>query len=126
LLAIGQTATVSTTVTDKNTAKAAGSGSLDVFATPMMVALMEKAACECLAHNLETTQASVGTQINVAHTAASPLGAIIKATATIAAVDGRKISFTVTACDELNEIGNGTHERFIVDSDRFMKKLEQR
>ena len=126
MLAIGQTATVSTTVTDKNTAKAAGSGSLDVFATPMMVALMEKAACECLTSNLEATQTSVGTQISVAHTAASPLDAIIKATATITAVDGRKISFTVTACDELNEIGNGTHERFIVDSDRFMQRLEQR
>ena len=122
----GKSATVTTTVTDKNTAKAVGSGSLDVFATPMMIALMEQAACECIADGLEPGQTSVGTQINAAHTAASPLGAVISATAEIVAVDGRKISFTVTAHDGTNEIGNGTHERFIIDAERFMNKLAQR
>lgn len=121
----GKTATVTTTVTDKNTAKAVGSGNLDVFATPMMIALMEQAACECLADALEPGQSSVGTQINVAHKAATPLGAKVTATATIENIDGRKISFMVTAHDGTNEIGNGTHERFLVDVARFMTKLEQ-
>jgi len=122
----GKSATVTTTVADRNTAKAVGSGSLDVFATPMMVALMEQAACECIASSLEPGQTSVGTQINVAHTAATPLGATISATAKITSVDGRKISFMVTAHDGVNEIGNGTHERFVIDAERFMNKLEQR
>ena len=122
---IGKSATVTTTVTDKNTAKAVGSGNLDVFATPMMIALMEQAACECLADSLEPGQSSVGTQINATHTAATPLKAKITATATIESVDGRKVSFTVTACDGTNEIGSGTHERFVIDIGRFMKKLEQ-
>ena len=126
MISNGKTATVTTTVTDKNTAKAVGSGNLDVFATPMMIALMEQAACECIADSLESTQSSVGTQINVAHTAASPLGATISATATVSDVDGRKVSFTVAAHDGTNEIGNGTHERFVIDAERFMKKLEQR
>ena len=126
MLVKGKTATATTIVTDKNTAKAVGSGNLDVFATPMMIALMEQAACECLADSLESGQSSVGTQINVAHTAASPVNAKITAIATIENVDGRKISFTVTAHDATNEIGSGTHERFIIDAERFMKKLEQR
>ena len=126
MLVKGKTATVTATVTDKNTAKAVGSGNLDVFATPMMIALMEQAACECLADSLEPGQSSVGTQINIAHTAASPLNVKINATATIENIDGRKISFAVTAHDEANEIGSGTHERFLIDTERFMKKLEQR
>jgi len=126
LIVSGKSATVTTTVTDKNTANAVGSGSLDVFATPMMIALMEQAACKCIADSLEPEQSSVGTQINVAHTAASPLGAVVNATAEIVSVDGRKISFTVTAHDGVNEIGNGVHERFVIDAERFMNKLEQR
>ena len=118
---IGKTATVTTTVSERNTAMAVGSGSLNVFSTPMMIALMEQAACECL--TLEPGQTSVGTQINVAHTAASPLGAAISATAVIDKVDGRKVSFTLTAHEGENEIGNGKHDRFIVDAERFMSKL---
>jgi len=124
MLTIGKSATVTTTVSDANTAKAVGSGSLDVFSTPMMIALMEQAACECLSGSLESGQGSVGTQINVAHTAASPLGATINATATITKIDGRKVSFEVVASDSLNQIGNGTHDRFIIDEKRFMDKLQ--
>jgi len=123
---VGKIATAQVVVTEKNTAKAVGSGNLNVFATPMMIALMEQAACECLADGLEAVQSSVGTQINVAHTAASPIGETITATATIDQIDGRKILFTVSAKDSKNEIGKGTHERFIIDAERFMSKLEQR
>jgi len=123
---VGKIATAQVAVTEKNTAKAVGSGNLNVFATPMMIALMEQAACECLADDLTATQSSVGTQINVAHTAASPIGETIIATATIDQIDDRKVLFTVSARDSKNEIGKGTHERFVIDAERFMSKLEQR
>jgi len=123
---LGNTASAGAVVTDSNTAKAAGSGSLDVFATPMMIALMERAACECLADALEPGQTSVGTKIDVAHTAASPVGAEITAAATIVHVLGRTVEFTVTASDGTGEIGNGKHTRVIVDSEKFSLKAKQR
>jgi predicted thioesterase len=121
-LTLGKTATAKDTVSDSNTAKAAGSGSLDVYATPMMIALMERAACECLADGLEPEDTSVGTEINVSHTAASPIGAEISATATIRQVFGRKIEFAVSASDDAGEIGNGKHTRVIVDAKRFIER----
>jgi predicted thioesterase len=125
-LKIGASGTANTTVTEKNTAKTVGSGSLEVFSTPMMIALMEEAACNCLANYLEAGQTSVGTMINAAHMAASPVGAKITATATVGVVEKRKITFIVTAQDGNNvEIGKGSHERFIVDADRFMEKLQK-
>jgi predicted thioesterase len=123
MLEPGKTATVSTVVSEKNTAKAVGSGSLDVFSTPMMIALMEQAACECIADGLEEGQTSVGTQINVAHSAASALGAKISATAKIESTDGRNISFSVSAHDGEKEIGSGTHNRVIINAERFVKKI---
>ncbi|MCL2055354.1 MAG: thioesterase family protein [Oscillospiraceae bacterium] len=120
----GKTASAKVKVDGSNTAKAVGSGSLDVFATPMMVALMEKAACECLADGLEAGQTSVGTHIEVSHTAASPLGAEITACASVTGVSGRSVEFSVTAQDGKGEIGSGKHTRFIVDEERFMGKLK--
>jgi predicted thioesterase len=123
---IGKTATATATVTEKNTERAVGSGSLDVFATPMMVALMERAACECLAEALEPRQTSVGTSVDIEHIAASPLGAVITATAMVADIDGRKIEFEVAANDSKGEIGYGKHTRVIVDGERFMEKVRKR
>jgi len=125
-LTIGKTATVTTTVSTQNTASAVCSGTLDVFSTPMMIALMESAACEALRDALDETQTSVGTRIAVDHMAASPLGAAIAATAAITAVDGRMISFDVTAFDGETQIGRGTHTRAIIDPVRFMAKLAAR
>jgi len=125
-IALGKTATASTAVSPHNTAKAVGSGSLDVFATPMMVALMERAACDCLADGLAEGQSSVGTRIDVEHTAASPIGAEITATAVITALNGRKVEFAVTAGDGKGEIGRGTHTRFVIDAARFMQRAEER
>ncbi|MCL1791896.1 MAG: thioesterase family protein [Peptococcaceae bacterium] len=122
----GQTASVITTVTDANTAKTIGSGSLDVFATPMMIALMERAACACLAGSLGPGQTSVGTHLNVSHLAASPLGVTITATATIASVTDRKIEYKITATDGTKEIGTGEHTRMIVDTRRFMEKASKK
>jgi predicted thioesterase len=125
---VGKTATVSTAVTEKNTAKAVGSGSLNVFSTPMMIALMEQAACESIAGGLEEGQTSVGTQISVEHTAPSPLGAEITATATVESAEGRIIKFSLTANDVTGktEIGKGTHTRAVINAEKFMAKLAAR
>jgi predicted thioesterase len=98
---------------------------LDVFSTPMMIALMEQASCECIAESLEQGQTSVGTQISVEHTEASSIGAEISATAKIENVDGRKISFTVTASSGASQIGSGTHTRVIINAERFMDRLKK-
>jgi len=121
---LGKSATAQTLVSASKTAKAVGSGNLDVFATPMMIALMEEAACNCLADGLESGQSSVGTKVNVSHTAVSPLGATITATATVEAVFGRRIEFKVTASDGTKEVGAGTHTRMIIDAEKFMSKLQ--
>jgi predicted thioesterase len=125
-IVIGKSAMVSVKVDESNTALAVGSGSLPVFATPMMIALMEQAACTVLADALPEGETSVGTMINVQHSAASPIGSTITATATITAVFGRKVVFKVIASDMNGEIGGGTHERAVVDSERFMERAEKR
>lgn len=122
---LGKTASVTEKVDESNTARAVGSGSLDVFATPMMIALMERAACEVLVDALAEGQTSVGTFISVNHVAASPLEAQITATATITSICGRKIEFYISASDEHNEIGNGKHMRVIVDGNKFMNKAKR-
>ena len=126
MIAVGISAAASTTVNENNTARMVGSGSLNVFATPMMIELMECAACAVLSDALEAGQTSVGTEVNVSHTAASPLGATITAVATITSVNGRRIEFAVSANDGVDEIGNGTHTRVIVDETKFMSKVNEK
>ena len=106
-----------TVVTEKNTAKAMGSGTLDVFATPAMVALMEEAAWKCVAPELE-----LGTLMNVQHTSATPLSMHVTAECELTKVDNRRLVFTVKAFDEVGPIGSGTHERFIVKDEKFVAK----
>jgi len=113
-------------VTDNDTAEAVGSGGLEVLATPVLITLMERAAYILLEDLLEEEQTSVGTNINVSHTAASPVGITIEVEAKITSVKGRTITFEVSASDESGEIGKGTHTRAIVDGEKFMKKAEAR
>ncbi len=115
-------ATVSETVTEQNTAISVGSGSLAVYATPAMLALIEKAACEAIALLLSEGETTVGTLLNVNHLAATPVGMAVSATAELVERDGRKFVFAVTASDECGIIGEGTHERFLVYSERFTEK----
>ncbi len=115
-------ATVTETVTETNTASAVGSGSLNVYATPAMLALMEKAACLAIVPLLNDGETTVGTNLNVNHIAATPVGMSVSATAELIERDGRKFSFKVTASDESGIIGEGTHERFCVISQRFTEK----
>jgi fluoroacetyl-CoA thioesterase len=95
-----------------------------VFATPMMVTVMENAALNAVRDYLEPGESCVGTLVNVRHLAATPAGHLVTATAEVTKVDGRRIEFIVSARDEIEEIGNGTHERMVVDMDRIAKKLE--
>ena len=119
---IGKTKEISVTVDREKLACTVGSGSLEVFATPMMIAAMEQAACTLLQEFLEEGQTSVGTMMHVAPSAATPLGMQVTATATITAQEGRKVEFEVSARDACGEIGRGTHTRFIVDAAKFLSK----
>lgn len=120
---IGMSYTASMVVGNNDTALAAGSGSLLVLATPRMIALMEEAAMKCVADSLSASDTTVGTLMNVSHVKASPMGADIRAVAELTAVDGRKLSFSVKAYQGETLIGEGTHERFVVNIERFMSKL---
>ena len=99
------------------------SGTPDVFSTPALGALVEKTAAEWLGGQLDPGQMSVGAQIVINHTAATPRGLTVTATVTVAAVEGRRVDFTWTATDGIDDVGNGTHQRFIVDSARFEQRL---
>ena len=119
---IGTHYTASVTVDDKNTASAVGSGLVDVFATPMMIALMELAASECIKPFLDEGQVSVGTMVNVSHVSATPVGMKVFATAEVTETQGRRVEFKVCMRDEAGSIGEGTHTRFIVETEKFMGK----
>lgn len=117
-------AEVSVEVGEDNTAVAVGSGSLEVFGTPCMIALMEKATVNAVAPFLENDETTVGTQINVSHCKASAVGAVITARAELSEVQGRKLVFDVSAVDDKGDvIGKGRIERFVVFAERFMSKL---
>jgi len=113
-------------VTDKDTAEVVGSGGLEVLATPVMITLMERAAYILLEDLIEEGQTSVGTSINVSHTAASPVGITVEIEAKIISVKGRSITFDVSASDEGGEIGKGTHTRVIVDGGKLLEKAKRR
>lgn len=123
---IGEIHEVTVTVTEANTAATAKSGSLQVFATPFMVALMEQAASELCQKYADEGMTTVGTALNIEHLAATYLGAEVRAVATLTAFEGRKASFTVEAYDNAGLIGKGTHDRFFVNVDRFMQKAQER
>jgi len=121
-ITVGMKAEVGTLAEREDTAKEVGSGDLLVYATPCMVALMEGAACEAIAEALPDTQTTVGIALNIAHTAATPVGLEVRAEAEVTAVEGKIITFAVRAYDEAGEIGSGTHQRAIVNSQKFLEK----
>lgn len=121
---IGAQYTATTTVDHTNIASAVGSGLVDVFATPMMIALLELAAATCIQGYLEEGQASVGTHVNVSHSGATPVGMTVYATATVTAADRRQVEFQVEMRDDAGPIGTGTHTRFVIDTHRFMEKVK--
>ena len=111
-------------VTNENTAKTMGSGTLDVFATPAMIALMENTAYESVASELEEGSGTVGTALNVKHVAATPVGMKVTCETELIKVDGRALTFSVKAFDEKGLIGEGEHERFIVFNEKFQAKAD--
>lgn len=123
-LETGMTGKKSLTVTKERTAQAISSGTLPVLATPVMIALMEDTAKECAAPYLADGQSTVGTLVNIRHVSATPVGMDVSCEARLTEIDGRRLVFEVKACDAAGVIGEGTHERFIVDNEKFMTKVE--
>ncbi len=120
----GLTGQATTVVEPQLTARHLGSGVVSVFATPEMIRLMERASVNALAAHLAPGQQSVGTAVNVRHLAATPLGATVTARAELVAIEGRRLTFRVSAHDGAELIGEGTHERALIDLARFQAKAE--
>ena len=121
-LTVGMKGEVSTLVEREDTAAEVGSGSLLVYATPCMVALMEGAACEAITACMGENQTTVGIELSISHLSATPVGLEVRAEAEVTAVDGKIITFSVAAFDESGKIGEGTHKRCIVSSQKFLEK----
>ncbi len=121
-IVVGMKGEASTLVEREDTAAEVGSGDLLVYATPCMVALMEGAACEAISPALGENQSSVGIALEISHLSATPVGLEVRAEAEVTAVDGKIITFAVTAYDEAGKIGEGTHKRVIITTQRFLDK----
>lgn len=121
-LNVGITGEATTVVVHENTAAAVGAGGVEVFGTPMMIALMENAAWKTVAELLDEGEVTVGTLVNVKHLAATFLGQRVRASAELIEIDRRRLVFRVEAYDEKQKIGEGFHERFIVQLERFLQK----
>lgn len=114
------------TVTKELTAISVGSGELEVYATPAMIALMEGTASESVKAELEEGQGSVGTSIAIKHLAATPVGMRVRCESELVDVDGRKLVFNLVVYDEKDKIGEGTHERFIISNEKFQNKTNSK
>jgi len=125
-LKIGMKAEIEQVVLQQHTAMAFGSGEVKVLATPMMIGLMEKAALFAVDPHLEEGFTTVGTIVNVSHIAATPVGMKVRAIAVLTNIEGKKLTFDVEAYDENEKIGEGTHERYIIDLAKFLKRTEQK
>ena len=125
-VSVGMKGRAEAIVNDQNTAVSAGSGTLPVFATPWMCALMEKAAWTAVAPALAEGESTVGTKLNISHLSATPVGLKVWAESEVTAVDGKRIELKVAAYDEKGLIGEGTHERFIVTDQRFLDKAARK
>lgn len=124
MLETGIKKTIEITVAEDMTAQSAGSGTLKVFGTPYMIALIEKTAWTSVAPHLEEGQGTVGISLNIEHVAPTPVGMKVKCETTLTAIDGRKLSFEAEVYDEKGLIGKGQHERFIVFNEKFQSKAD--
>ena len=122
---IGITGKQTITVTEEKTAQAMGSGTLPVFATPAMIALMENTASKSVEAKLDEGAGTVGTLINVKHVAATPVGMDVTCETKLVEVDRKRLVFEVKAYDAAGVIGEGTHERFIIDNERFLAEAKK-
>lgn len=125
MLETGIKGTQSVKVDESNSARTMGSGTLDVFATPAMIALMEKTSWMSVSPYLEEGQGTVGTRLEITHDAPTPFGMTVTCKSELVEIDGRRLVFQVSAEDENHVIGKGRHERFIVSEERFQAKADQ-
>lgn len=126
MLQPGLTHTLTLTVDAGMTAAAVGSGGLHVFSTPAMIALMERCARDCAGPHLKEGQGTVGTLVNVRHLSATPIGLEVRCECALTEVDGKRLVFQVRAFDPAGPIGEGQHERYIIDDERFMQRAMQK
>ena len=128
MIEIGMTYTVEKTVTSEMTAKAVGSGGLEVFGTPFMMGMMECAAMWCVQNELPEGKGTVGVEIASSHLAPTPVGMKVTATAEVTDIsaNGKMITFKITASDAEGLIGEGTHTRAIIDNGRFLQKCQDK
>ena len=126
MLEIGIKGRQDITVNDDNTAKALGSGELNVLATPAMIALIEETAWKSVAPSLEDGQGTVGTKLDVAHIAPSPVGIDVWCETELVEIDRRRLVFNVNVYDSKGKIGEGTHERFIINNEKFQSKADSK
>ena len=122
MLTVGISNEITKTVTNETTAAALGSGLLEVYATPAMVALMEETCMRSVQEELEEGCGTVGTGLTIHHISATPVGMKVRCASKLVEVDGRKLVFDVQAFDEAGLIGQGTHERFIIENEKFFQK----
>ena len=117
---------VETVVGEEDTARHLGSGNVNVFATPVMIRLMERAGVAAVDHLLPEGGATVGVHVDVKHLAATPLGLTVRARAELLEVEGRKLTFEVEAFDDQEKVGEGTHRRVIIDLEKFKERVEKK
>jgi fluoroacetyl-CoA thioesterase len=125
-IAPGLQGTVEITVGEEHTAPSIGSGKVRVLATPVMINLIEAAALKAIEHLLDPGYQSLGTHLDVRHLAATPVGMKVRATARVTKVDGRAVSFEVSAHDERDLIGDGLHERVVVNVAKFDQRVQRK
>jgi len=125
-LPIGREGRAELVVSDAHTAPRVGSGRVRVLATPVMINLMEAAALDAVENLIPAGHQSLGTRLDVRHIAATPVGMRVRATAKLLAVDGRTLEFRVEAHDEKEPIGNGSHERVVVNVARFDQRIQKK
>jgi predicted thioesterase len=120
----GLSAELKITVTDADTASKWGSGLVPVYSTPALVGLMEAAAVKALEGQLEDGKTTVGGHIDVHHVAATPVGMTVRARAELTAIEGKKLTFHIEAWDEVEKVGEALHERFLIDTEKFVSRVE--
>ena len=126
MLETGIKGTASVLVTEASSARTMGSGTLDVFATPAMIALIERTCWTSIAGELDEGWSSVGISLTVEHTAPTPLGMTAVCYSELVEIDGRKLTFRVSVQDEAGVVGSGVHQRFLVQSEKFQSKADRK
>lgn len=123
-LEIGLVAEITHTVGEQDTAATYGSGLVPVLSTPHLIALMERASQTAIQPSLESNQSAVGVRVDMQHLAATPVGMEVRVRAELVEIDGRRLRFHIEAWDEVERIGEADHQRFVIDTDRFMRRVE--